>query len=70
MEGFPEELALKNGSTDWAEFGIGYAEKGNGHSRCNKRCELRQQEWSVNIWLDFSICARGPGWISKSGKDF
>lgn len=70
MEVFPEEVALKNGSADWGEFGTGYAEKGNGHSRSSKLRELRQEarEQGISGWI--SACVEGEGWISKSGKEF
>jgi len=43
-EGFLEE-ALKQGSTGWVEFGFGYAENGDGHSRRRGMGEQRQGEW-------------------------
>lgn len=46
-EGFLEE-ALKQGSTGWVEFGFGYAENGDGHSRI-RGGEQRQGE-------DFIAC--------------
>lgn len=33
QEGFPEEVSLKQGSTGWVEFGFGYAEDVDRHSR-------------------------------------